>query len=249
VYVLYILFLVCSSFHILRALARAHMVTVFWCVSTPQDSHTFSLMILDLLLSIIVNFTFRRDVYCSNHLLKNIASSCVSYIPSCSGLILSYPKAGVQNRVGVVHPTDVVGYWSYVSYCAVSSQATWPPLTVNRFFWTQLWNVASGSCYVTFTEHTNSITAVLFLPTNHVVVSASLDGTVRAYDLVRYRNFRTFTTPKPTQFVSLAADQSGEILCAGSLDGFQVQLNFPFEGLLQHLPWVCGVMWCEGLML
>lgn len=110
------------------------MVTVFWCVSTPQDSHTFSLMILDLLLSIIVNFTFRRDVYCSNHLLKNIASSCVSYIPSCSGLILSYPKAGVQNRVGVVHPTDVVGYWSYVSYCAVSSQATWPPLTVNRFF-------------------------------------------------------------------------------------------------------------------
>lgn len=86
------------------------MVTVFWCVSTPQDSHTFSLMILDLLLSIIVNFTFIRDVYCSNHLLKkNIASSCVSYIPSCSGLILSYPKAGVQNRVGVVHPTDVVG--------------------------------------------------------------------------------------------------------------------------------------------
>ena len=108
----------------------------------------------------------------------------------------------------------------------MSFQATWPPLTVNMFFCIQLWNVASGSCYVTFTEHTNSITAVLFLPTNHVVVSASLDGTVRAYDLVRYRNFRTFVTPKPAQFVSLAADQSGEILCAGSLDGFQVQLKF-----------------------
>ena len=69
----------------------------------------------------------------------------------------------------------------------------------------KLWNVTSGSCFVTFTEHTNSITAVLFLPANHVVVSASLDGTVRAFDLVRYRNFRTFTTPTPTQFVSLAA--------------------------------------------
>lgn len=124
-------------------------------------------------------------------------------------------------------------------------------LTVNRFFCIQLWNVASGSCYVTFTEHTNSITAVLFLPTNHVVVSASLDGTVRAYDLVRYRNFRTFTTPKPAQFVSLAADQSGEILCAGSLDGFQVQLKFPFEGLLQHLPQVCGgyVVWGSNALV
>ncbi|KAG0576923.1 hypothetical protein M758_5G111300 [Ceratodon purpureus] len=86
----------------------------------------------------------------------------------------------------------------------------------------KLWNVASGSCFVTFTEHTNSITAVLFLPTNHVVVSASLDGTVRAYDMIRYRNFKTFTTPTPTQFVSLAADQSGEIICAGTVDGFQI---------------------------
>ncbi|EFJ11354.1 hypothetical protein SELMODRAFT_426344 [Selaginella moellendorffii] len=46
--------------------------------------------------------------------------------------------------------------------------------------------------------------------------SASLGGTVRAWDLMRYRNFKTFTTPAPTQFVSLAADQSGEIICAGT---------------------------------
>jgi len=101
----------------------------------------------------------------------------------------------------------------------------------------QLWNVASGSCFVTFTEHANSITAVLFLPANHVVVSASLDGTVRAFDLVRYRNFRTFTTPTPTQFVSLAADSSGEILCAGTLDGFQVLHLFVivlFPALVRH---------------
>lgn len=75
---------------------------------------------------------------------------------------------------------------------------------------------------MTFTEHRNAITAVLFLSGNRAVVSASLDGTVRAFDLMRYRNFRTFTTPTPTQFVSLAADQSGEVICAGSLDSFQV---------------------------
>jgi len=40
---------------------------------------------------------------------------------------------------------------------------------------------------------------VEFAKTGAVVISASLDGTVRAYDLVRYKNFRTMTTPKPVQ--------------------------------------------------
>jgi hypothetical protein len=43
----------------------------------------------------------------------------------------------------------------------------------------------------------------------NAVVSASLDGTVRAFDLTRYRNFRTLTAPTPTQFISLAVDASG----------------------------------------
>jgi WD40 repeat protein len=54
------------------------------------------------------------------------------------------------------------------------------------------------------------------------VLSCSLDGTVRAHDLLRYRNFRTLTTPTPVQFISLAVDSSGEIVCAGSLDPFNI---------------------------
>ncbi|KAH7277624.1 hypothetical protein KP509_39G059700 [Ceratopteris richardii] len=86
----------------------------------------------------------------------------------------------------------------------------------------KVWNASSGFCFVTFAEHTNSITAVHFLPSNNALLSASLDGTVRAWDLLRYRNFRTFTTPRPTQFASLATDKSGEVVCAGSLDSFQI---------------------------
>lgn len=86
----------------------------------------------------------------------------------------------------------------------------------------KVWNASSGFCFVTFAEHTNSILAVHFLPGNNALLSASLDGTVRAWDLLRYRNFRTFTTPSPTQFASLTADKSGEIVCAGSLDSFQI---------------------------
>lgn len=86
----------------------------------------------------------------------------------------------------------------------------------------QVWTVSSGFCFVTFSEHTNAVTALHFLAGNNCLLSASLDGTVRAWDMFRYRNFRTFTTPTSRQFVSLASDQSGEIICAGTLDSFEV---------------------------
>ncbi|KAI7750771.1 hypothetical protein M8C21_028344 [Ambrosia artemisiifolia] len=82
--------------------------------------------------------------------------------------------------------------------------------------------VSSGFCFVTFSEHTNAVTALHFMASNHCLLSASLDGTVRAWDLFRYRNFRTFTTPSSRQFVSLASDQSGEVICAGTLDSFEI---------------------------
>lgn len=86
----------------------------------------------------------------------------------------------------------------------------------------KVWTASSGFCFVTFAEHTNAVTAVHFLPGNHALLSASIDGTVRAWDLFRYRNFRTFTTPTPKQFVSLAADPSGEVICAGTLDSYEI---------------------------
>ncbi|KAE9604591.1 putative transcription factor WD40-like family [Lupinus albus] len=86
----------------------------------------------------------------------------------------------------------------------------------------KVWTVSSGFCFVTFSEHTNSVTALHFTASNNCLLSASLDGTVRAWDLIRYRNFKTFTTPSSRQFVSLAADQSGEVICAGTSDSFEV---------------------------
>jgi periodic tryptophan protein 2 len=42
--------------------------------------------------------------------------------------------------------------------------------------------------------------------------------------LRRYRNFRTFASPRPAQFSCLAVDDSGEVVCAGSLDTFEIFL-------------------------
>ncbi|QRV76578.1 small nucleolar ribonucleoprotein complex subunit (Pwp2) [Ceratobasidium sp. AG-Ba] len=86
----------------------------------------------------------------------------------------------------------------------------------------KVWNTRSGFCFVTFTEHTSAVSTVEFAKQGQVLFTASLDGTVRAYDLVRYRNFRTFTSPSPVQFSSLAVDESGEVVAAGSLDSFEV---------------------------
>uniref|UniRef100_A0A667XMP3 PWP2 small subunit processome component n=1 Tax=Myripristis murdjan TaxID=586833 RepID=A0A667XMP3_9TELE len=86
----------------------------------------------------------------------------------------------------------------------------------------KVWNTNSGLCFVTFTEHTSSVTNVTFTSSGFVIVSASLDGTARAYDLHRYRNFRTFTSPRPAQFSSLAVDVSGELVSAGAQDSFEI---------------------------
>jgi periodic tryptophan protein 2 len=88
----------------------------------------------------------------------------------------------------------------------------------------KVWDAVSGFCIVTFTEHTSAVTALEFSKKGNVLFSSSLDGSVRAWDLIRYRNFRTFTAPNRIQFTSLAIDPSGEIVCAGSNDDFDIHL-------------------------
>ncbi|XP_020278124.1 periodic tryptophan protein 2 homolog [Pseudomyrmex gracilis] len=88
----------------------------------------------------------------------------------------------------------------------------------------KLWNTLSGFCTVTFDDHTSAISDVLFSHNRKFVAAASLDGTVRAFDLTRYRNFRTLTSPRPVQFSCLALDASDEFLAAGGQDFFEIYL-------------------------
>jgi periodic tryptophan protein 2 len=86
----------------------------------------------------------------------------------------------------------------------------------------KLWDTTTGFCYVTFSEHEAPVTGVAFTSNGQAVVSCSLDGTVRAFDLNRYKNFRILTTPNPVQFLCLALDVSGQLVCAGTLDPFHI---------------------------
>jgi len=86
----------------------------------------------------------------------------------------------------------------------------------------KVWDVKSGFCIVTFTEHTSGVTACEFAKKGNVLFTSSLDGSIRAWDLIRYRNFRTFTAPTRLSFSCLAVDPSGDVVCAGSLDSFDI---------------------------
>lgn len=86
----------------------------------------------------------------------------------------------------------------------------------------KLWGVNNGFCIATFSDHEAAVSSVAFAK-NDVIVSASLDGTVRAFDTKRYRNFRTMVGPPPRrQFGSVASDLAGDIIAAGCVDTFEV---------------------------
>ena len=88
----------------------------------------------------------------------------------------------------------------------------------------KIWDVNSGFHVATFTEHSSAITASQYSKRGNVLFTSSLDGSVRAWDMLRYRNFRTFTAPTRLSFSSLAIDPSGEIVCASSLDSFDIHI-------------------------
>lgn len=88
----------------------------------------------------------------------------------------------------------------------------------------KVWDVNSGFCIVTFTEHSSGVTDCEFAKRGNVLFTSSLDGSIRAWDLIRYRNFRTFTAPSRLSFSCLAVDPSGEVVCAGSHDSFDIHV-------------------------
>ena len=87
----------------------------------------------------------------------------------------------------------------------------------------KIFDISSSNCLITFIEHTAKVTGLQYaLNKSNVLVSSSLDGTIRAYDLIKYKNFRIMTTPKQTQLICCSVDYSGEIVAGGSLDTYNI---------------------------
>lgn len=80
----------------------------------------------------------------------------------------------------------------------------------------KVWRADSGQCFVTFNDHTAGITGIACSNATNAFFTASKDGTVRGFDLVRFRNFRVFTPAERSQLSCIAVDPSGEVLAVGS---------------------------------
>ncbi|MPC13856.1 Periodic tryptophan protein 2 [Portunus trituberculatus] len=88
----------------------------------------------------------------------------------------------------------------------------------------KLWSCQTSFCFVTFSEHTAAVTGLAFTQSGRAIITSSLDGTVRAFDLTRYRNFKTLTSTRPTQFSCVTVDCSGELVASGSQDSHDIYL-------------------------
>ncbi|CAM9127008.1 unnamed protein product [Chrysoparadoxa australica] len=86
----------------------------------------------------------------------------------------------------------------------------------------KLWSMSTGFSFVTFDAHAAPVTGVAFTSNGSAVVSCSLDGTVKAHDMIRYKQFRSMTTPAPVQLSAVALDPAGEVVVAGSMDPFEL---------------------------
>lgn len=80
----------------------------------------------------------------------------------------------------------------------------------------KVWRLPLGTCSMTFTQHTGPITDVVFFCHSDAFVSSSLDGTARAVDLIRCKNFRTFICPDGQGITHLSIDQSDNIICGAA---------------------------------
>ena len=101
-----------------------------------------------------------------------------------------------------------------------------------KFGTLNLWDVISKACIATFAQHTDIINQVIFLSNDRGLLSSSMDGTVRAYDAVRYRSFRTFTAPNSRGISHIALDRSDEVLCGVAVDSFSIMIWSVLTGQL-----------------
>ena len=84
---------------------------------------------------------------------------------------------------------------------------------------------------VTFTDSNAKITGLKFI-NQKTLLSSSLDGIVRAYDLIKYKLFRELKPETPNQLFCLDCENNGEIIFAGGFDPYCVYMWSYKTGLL-----------------
>lgn len=83
----------------------------------------------------------------------------------------------------------------------------------------RLYNQGSGYCLATFDDAHSKITGCKFIK-NNVLITSSLDGILRAYDLTKNLLFREMKSETENQITCLAVEKNGEVIFTGNFDPF-----------------------------
>ena len=97
----------------------------------------------------------------------------------------------------------------------------------------KLWNTSNGFCFVTFSEHSSTITGLEFATNGQFIVSSSLDGTARAYDLLRFD--RTVTSISFYNYIYLKISKFSHLHITNSSSIFLCSIRCCF--------WSCMCRW------
>lgn len=103
-------------------------------------------------------------------------------------------------------------YWNVIFLMNLSKNFYPCSLICFNFFF-DLYEIFIMLLFLRYWYH-NFITGDIFAPNLCTILSMIM--------FCRYRNYKTFTSPKPDQFSSLAVDSAGEIICAGGTNEFQI---------------------------
>lgn len=90
----------------------------------------------------------------------------------------------------------------------------------------KVWDIEFGFCIVMFIEYISGIIVCEFVKKGNVFFIVSLDGFIRVWDLIRYRNFRMFIVFERLFFFCMVVDLSGEVVVVGFIDFFDIYIWF-----------------------
>lgn len=155
----------------------------------------------------------------------SVTDRCVCAFDACSDLVLLHSpildEAYVWNwrSNGLVYKQNHVLHDVTVANLSPSGALL---VTGSRAGLVQVWRVSDGQCEATFHKHTARVTDISFAVRDDTLISSSLDGLVRAYDLNRCKSFRTFASPEGYGLTRVAVDGLGEIVCGAAEHSYNI---------------------------
>ena len=133
---------------------------------------------------------WRSETYVLRQQAHRHGVRCVSFSPAADAAAAGASRIGAKAGSGGAAQQRAVSGVADAASCFGLGVSRGVVATGSNDGRVKVWDAESGFCYCTFADHTAGVMDICFSPTGNALFSASLDGTARAYDLLRFKPFR-----------------------------------------------------------